>query len=79
MPAHVVVLYAYLGRLSNCVAHVFFFDYIPLLFPAADLSFIENKSSVFFIYRRSMHRLYPVCNSSGVIAVYLDLPSWQNT
>ena len=26
-----------------------------------------------------MHGFYPVCNSSGVIVVYLDFPSWQNT
>ena len=26
-----------------------------------------------------MHGFYPVCNSSGVSVVYLDLPSRQNT
>ena len=26
-----------------------------------------------------MHGFYPVCNSSGVIVVYVDFPSRQNT
>ena len=34
--------------------------------------------AVFLIYRRSTNGFYPVCNSSGVIVAYLDLPSRQN-
>ena len=64
-----LLLYAYLGRFSNCVVCVFFFGYVLLLFPAADLSLIENKSIFFLIYRRSMHGFCPVCNSNGVILV----------